>query len=321
MNDYELRYELLALTLGIKNNDCIFAMSEDEKKGYHLLFSTYQIMIEQDKDEFFIQTKKKDKVLTSLKNTLDFYEATNEREIKKILEKLENNNPESFFILPIGCLFNELNGHVFGIIIYKKDKEYIVTMVDKNLIRPVEYVTIAKDALDKFISYLFLNDKKPLEKKLYFNEAAELVSLSKEKMAIPLNIKTTRQFVGNCLVSEIEATLKLALFNCEADLFNRPPFRYTKHLKWGATFPVSTLEMRKRFLTAIKTNYPIFDEKLDDLFDKYLARKNDAKNFRRPPQTKLDFLSIQEKFKETTSSSKIKNDSFLHSHYSVDNER
>lgn len=284
MNDYELRYEILALTLGVKDNDKIFTVSEDLKKSYLILFSTYQKMIEQDTTAFFVDKEQKEKIIASLKNTLDFYEATNRESIKQLLEKLENNHPTSFFMLPLDYLINDsLDAiHTSGIIVYKRDEAYTLMMIDKNRFDPVNYITIAKDDLDSLSHYLFHSNKvHPFDKDLY-GELNEFVFLSKEKKLSPLNIKMNKQFISNCLFSEIEATLKTALFNCKINLFEHHPSQTTISPKWGSIFSFhSTLEIRKRFLTALKTNNTEFNKTLDYLFETYyLNRKNYAKKIK-----------------------------------------
>lgn len=152
-------------------------------------------------------------------------------------------------------------------------------MVDKNLLKPIKYVTIAKDKLDDLSECLFYSNKTCLLNKYIYGELTTFVSLSKEQKLTSLNIKINHQFIGICLISEIEATLKTALFNCKIDIFEYQHAQSVISPKWGSIFTLhTTLEMRKRFLVALKTNHPEFNEKLDYLFNTYYVnRKNNLK--------------------------------------------
>lgn len=74
---------------------------------------------------------------------------------------------------------------------------------------------------------------------------------------------------GNCIIKEIEATLKTALFHCRHDLF---ALQNSNKIKWNDSFD-SSLEMREHFLAAIKKEFKGPSKPFDLLFNLYKQRK------------------------------------------------
>lgn len=291
MNDYQRRYELLALTLGLKRNTSLYYRMKDVVTEHNrggdtgtedevMLLSTYKKMIEQDTDGFFIDENRKEYILSSLTKALDFCNAPSTAASLQILESLKTNDPTSFLIVPLAYPISSSKGHCSGLIIYKREDCYDVVMVDKakqfNHQFPVGFVTISAERIDQLNHVLYLSNKFSLPTIQPFEELKKLVHISTKKCVSRLNVSP--QNVGNCIVNEVESTLKVALFNCQKSILSHPDSKPTLRPKWNSC-PNSTLEMRKRFLKALKINQHEQNKSFDYIFNNYyLKRKNHPKN-------------------------------------------
>ncbi|MGM0155902.1 hypothetical protein IGI47_000144 [Enterococcus sp. AZ191] len=115
----ERKAELLALLLALKENGSYHSTGSDAKILYTLLFTTYQKMIAQDQQNFFIPKQQQSAIATSLQNTIDFYHATKQGEIKQLLENLKPDDRTSFMILPIQFLTEGEQKHAAGLLIHR----------------------------------------------------------------------------------------------------------------------------------------------------------------------------------------------------------
>lgn len=311
MDYYQRRYELLALTLGLKRNTNLYYRMEDAVKEHKrdgdtgtedevMLLSTYKKMIEQDTDGFFIDENRKEHILSSLTKTLDFCNAPSTTASLQILESLKTNDPTSFLIVPLAYPLYSGKGHCSGLIIYKHGNCYDVVMVDKaklfNHQFPVGLVTIYAERIDQLNHVLYLSNKFALPTIQPFEELKKLVHISTKKCVSRLNVDMSPQNVGNCIVNEVESTLKVALFNCQKSILSYSHSKTTLRPKWNSC-PHSTLEMRKRFLKALKTNKHEQNKSFDYIFNNYyLKRKNHPKNVKlQQKMMKLEKIRSQRK--------------------------
>lgn len=283
--EFERRIDMLALTLSLKENDKYF----DSSGGYPLLFSTYVEMIKNDKDQFFIEKEKKENILRSLKRTIDFWSFENKVTLQLCLEKMTMDDPTDFMIFPCAFLTenNRYNSeeslsHMVGVIIYKKKNHFVVMKVDKMECfddNQLSYLEIPEDNITNLSCLLFshklylMNDEfdEVIDNEEYLI-LKDLVQLSKNDEFIPiLSDIMKKQKTGNCVVSEMEASLKVALFNCQKDLFSLN-IDEKICLYWNLDYPKDTLEMRKRFLTAMKGDNQDWNQHFDYIFSCYVHK-------------------------------------------------
>ena len=128
--EFEMRFNMLALTLSLKSNDMHFEIGE----CYHLLFSTYIKMIENDQDNFFIEAERKEKIIQSLERTKAFYGFESKEQLQTIFETMSDNDPTDFMLFPSEFSSNEdkeSDAHICGLTVYKKNEEFLVMKVDK----------------------------------------------------------------------------------------------------------------------------------------------------------------------------------------------
>lgn len=269
-DEFIRRVDMLALTLSLKRNSRSFFPSE----FYELLFSTYIKMIENDPNHFFIDPIRRPKIIQSLERTLELYKLEEVGSLQTIFENLKNNDPTDFMLFP--ACYSLLNPaqrrHVSGLTVYKRDNQYVVIQVDKEEhLREgsVSYVHIPLEKIEE-LSRIFFASRHALDLKP-FGILRKIEALSHPFKAIP-SIILASQTTGNCLVSEVEASLKIALYNCQKDIFASPQTLLTP--KWNLTAPATaTIEMRKRFLVALKGSNEEWNQNFDYLFDYYLYRK------------------------------------------------
>ncbi|MBO0460530.1 MULTISPECIES: hypothetical protein [unclassified Enterococcus] len=271
-NDFKERVEMLAEALSLKGSETDFNIGDNR-----LLFSTYIKMIESDQDEFFIEKDHKHKIINSLKNTLSVYDSQESESIKNMFEKLKNNDPTDFVLVPVfffpGDYRKEL-AHVCGFTVYKKDEQFIVLKVDKQRLfdgYTASYFEIPANN-SKELGELFFQERDSWQKAPYyiFNELAKL-STSNKTIPIPA-IEMKEQTTTNCGVNEIEASLKTILFNCRTDIFSLDkdtPVTPT----WKPKYREAMTEMRRRFLDALKGKNIEQNKNLDHIFHFYLYRK------------------------------------------------
>lgn len=122
-NDFKERVEMLEMALSLKEDGRVFNI-----RNNRLLLLTYIKMIERDQDSFFIEKEQKHKIIHSLKNSLTVYDFHESESIQKMLEKLNNNDPTDFVLLPIFFIpgdYRKTLGHVCGFTVYKKMKNLL----------------------------------------------------------------------------------------------------------------------------------------------------------------------------------------------------
>lgn len=276
MNEFERRCELLSVSLGLKDSAKLSVLGEEGKRNYELLFSTYIKMIEQDQNNFFIDGTKKQKIIDSLKSTLSLSQTDSIRDFTKQLNDLKTDDPHSFILFPAFHNTPNVFAHSSGLIIYKnKQEDYLVTIIDKVDDTSAEYRTISKSKCTDIGEIILENKHRSFEKEPLW-VLNQLYKLSNEEGtygATDLNIVMQKQYIGNCVVNSLEATLKTALFNCRQNIFELSPQEIPITPKWHPT-PSSTLEMRERFLNAIKVPaHPKWNQYFDQVFEHYLIRK------------------------------------------------
>lgn len=273
-NDFKERVEMLEMALSLKEDGRVFNI-----RNNRLLLSTYIKMIERDQDSFFIEKEQKHKIIHSLKNSLNVYDFHESESIQKMLEKLNNNDPTDFVLLPIFFIpgdYRNTLGHVCGFTVYKKNEEFIVLKVDKQRLfdgYTASYFEIpAKNS--KELSNLIFLERDSWQKAPYYI-FTELVKLSKSSTSIPIPaIKMKKQTTKNCDVTEIEASLRTILFNCRKDIFSLDKdIKVTP--KWHSKHPSPTLEMRKRFVDAMEGEDIAQNENLKYILHHYRYRKGE----------------------------------------------
>ncbi|THE16276.1 hypothetical protein E1H99_00380 [Enterococcus hirae] len=269
--EFEMRFNMLALTLSLKNNDMHFEIGE----FYQLLFSTYIKMIESDQNDFFIEKKRKAKIIQSLERTKAFYDFEHKKQLQAVFEKMTNDDPTDFMLFPIVFLNRINNGknHLCGFTVYKKNEEFLVMKVDKQEDfddQTISYYKIPATCIEE-LSQLFFNERDFLKLTPYsiFNG---LIDISSIKVISTRTMK--EQDIGKCVISEVEDSLRTILFNCQTDIFSLP--KDTKIMpKWNLKHSEPTVEMRKRFVSALKGENKDWNQHFDYIFDYYLYRKGE----------------------------------------------
>ncbi|MBO1298563.1 MULTISPECIES: hypothetical protein [unclassified Enterococcus] len=271
-NDLKKRIEMLALTLSLKNDDQDFGRNG----GYPLLFSTYIQMLKNDQDEFFTEKENKEKIIRSLERSKSFYQHEKPEQLQEVFEKLGNNDPTDFILIPSKCYLgneDEAAYHAIGLVVYKKNDEFIVMGVDKaNFFNDhdVYYFKVPATQINELSQLFFIERSQEYRQAVSVLE--DLMTLSNSDITSIPGISMKTQLVGNCTVTEIEATLRTVLFNCRNDIFSLGDNQIVKP-KWHPKRPKTTLEMRERFATAVKGPNPEWNQQVDHVFGYYLCRK------------------------------------------------
>lgn len=290
INEFERRMDMLALTFSLKPNIDSFVTPQN----YELLISIYIKMLKHDSDHFFIDKNRQPKIIQSLSRLLELYQLDQPKKLEVMLENLRNNDPTDFLLFPVNyfMLNPEQRGHVCGLTIYKKDEQFVVIQVDKSELigaGAVSYVRLplkkAEELSEIFFSTRELTNFRPYETLM------AIEAISHKFKAIPA-VELARQTTANCGVSEIEASLKIILFNCKKDLFKLPE-QLMITPKWNMEHPESTLEMRTRFLKAVKGNNKEWNQNFDYLFDYYLYRKMICKKVEQANVSERKYLVYQ----------------------------
>ncbi|THE16266.1 hypothetical protein E1H99_00330 [Enterococcus hirae] len=269
--EFEKRVDMLALTLSLKGNDQFF----EGNGGYQLLFSTYIKMIESDHDNFFIEKERKKKIIQSLERTKAFYQFKKQQQLQAVFETMSNDDSTDFMLFPsvIQVEKNEKElKHLVGLTVYKKKHHFIVMKVDKQGVYNYSNVSYYKIPLPSIaqLSQLFFSERNT-KKTVQYSIFKSLAKLSNEVRTIP-RIILKEQSIGNCIISEVEASLRLILFNCQTDLFRLGTHKVITP-KWNLKHQEPTLEMRRRFLSAVKGEDKDWNQHFDYIFDYYLYRK------------------------------------------------
>ena len=266
--------DMLALTLSLKSNDDINCFPGI----YDLLFSTYIKMIKNDQEDFFIDKQRQPNIIQSLQRTIEIYKRTNIEDLHNIFLNLKNNDPTDFLLCP--AYFHMLDpkegGHICGLTIYKRDNELIIMQVDKESFfesGAVSYVKVPLKNIQELSQIIFsareFFDFKP------YGILRKIEAISHKFKAIS-SIKLAHQTTGNCGIIEIEATLRLILFHCKKDIFALQTCdRITP--KWGRDSQDSaTIEMKVRFVEAMKGTDQEWNENFDYVLSYYLYRKKQS---------------------------------------------
>ena len=270
VREFEKRVDMLALTLSLKRNDRVFHTGE----GYQLLFSTYIKMLENDQNDFFIEKERKEKIIESLKRTKAFYDFKKKRQLHAVFETMTNDDPTDFMLFP-STMYVEKDvkapRHLVGLTVYKKKNRFFVMKVDTEHFydrSSVSYFQIPLSNIEKLSHLFFLErDIKNTEQYYILKTLAELSNEARPISSVILK----KQSVGNCIVSQVETSLSMILFNCRTDLFRSMHKEITP--KWNLKHLEPTLEMRRRFLLAVKGEDKDWNQHFDYIFDYYLYKK------------------------------------------------
>lgn len=271
-NDFYLHLDMLALTLSLRKN------AFNSTKRVELLFSTYIKMIKNDSDYFFIDKKRQPNILTSLERSKAVCRIDKAKELENWLKNLRQDDPTDFLLLPASFYVmkdGKRRSHMGGLTILRKKNYYMVLHVDKEKWLngfAVSYVQVAVTNVRK-LSNILLYEPDFKEDKL-FSVFRKIEQISEDFQAIP-SIEMKSQTTGNCVVAEIEASLKTILYNCQIDLLSIDS-RERVTPKWNVTHDEPTLEMRKRFLEAMKGENKSWNDHFDYLFAYYLYRKGQS---------------------------------------------
>lgn len=277
-NEFRKKLDLLALSLSLQENINHFGLNKD----YQLLFSTYIQMIHEDQDEFFIKQSQKENISESLKRTKDFYDFEKKEQVQMIFEKLRNNDPTDFMLIPSSFYpgeYGEVSPHACGLTVYKKNDSFVVMKVDKEKEfddHTVSYFEIPPTNILK-LSQLFLEERfHEVRKPYYVLKRLTALSTQNESIGIP-TIVMKGQKTGNCSVNEVDAALKTILFHCRKDIFSLDTNEQVTP-KWHSEHAESILETRKRFLIALKGKNPELNRQLDYIYFHYLYKKGQLKS-------------------------------------------
>lgn len=266
--------DMLALTLSLKSNDDINCFPGI----YDLLFSTYIKMIKNDQEDFFIDKQRQPHIIQSLQRTIEIYKLTNIEDLHNIFGNLRNNDPTDFVLFP--AYFHMLDpkegGHICGLTIYKRDNEFMIMQVDKESFFESGAVSYVKAPLKNIqeLSQIIFSAREFFDFKPY-GILRKIEAISHKFKAIP-SIKLAHQTTGNCGIIEIEATFRLILFHCKKDLFALQTCdRITP--KWGKDSQYSaTIEMKVRFVEAMKGTDQEWNQNFDYVLGYYLYRKKQS---------------------------------------------
>lgn len=301
MNEFRKKLDILALSLSLQENINHFGLNKD----YQLLFSTYIQMIREDQDNFFIEKERKENIMESLKRTKDFYDFEKKEQVQMIFEKLRNDDPTDFMLIPSSFYpgeYGAVSPHTCGLTVYKKNDSFIIMKVDKEKNfddHTVSYFEIPPTKILE-LSELFLKERFHEVRKPYFVlRRLATLSIQNESIGIPA-ITMKEQKSGNCSVSEVDASLKTILFNCRKDIFSLEMNNQVTP-KWHSKHAEPSLEMHNRFLSALKEKNPDWNRQLDYIFIYYLYKKGQLKSeFLKNIDTKKRrwHLQIQFLFKE-----------------------
>ncbi|WP_206853793.1 hypothetical protein [Candidatus Enterococcus mangumiae] len=269
-NDFKQRLDILSMILSLKAND-----REIKHTDFELIFSLFKKMIQNDQDDFFIDNKRQPAIVASLERSEQIYQLDKAEEIQELFIDLKTDDPTDFLLFPVCFCVNEEERpprHLTALTFYKKNDHLLMIHVDKEKYfkeSTVSYVEIPMTNME-ILSELLLFSRDRIESGA-FSVLKKIETIAGEFQRLPM-IEMKGQMIGNCVVSEIEAALKVALFNCKVDLFS---FEADEVVipKWNLFHDDSTLEMRLRFLEALKVANQEWNAQFDYIFDYYLYRK------------------------------------------------
>lgn len=267
LNDFKKRIDILAMNLSLKENDRFY-------NGLELIFELYEKMIQNDQDAFFIDKERKAHIIESLKYSKQIFESDKPVKIQELLLNLRSDDPTDFFIFPatFSAFEEEQSFHLCGLIFYRKNSHLLAIQVDKQRYFKQTVIAYTQIPLTKIevLSKILLDNRDHCGHKP-FDIFKDIEAISEAFQSIP-TIQMKEQMTGNCVILELEATLKLALYHCQRDIFSiNINERVTP--TWNLVHPNPTLEMRKRFLGVIKGKNQKWNAQYDYIFGYYLYRK------------------------------------------------
>ncbi|STD27117.1 hypothetical protein [Enterococcus mundtii] len=267
INDFKKRIDILAMNLSLKENDRFY-------DGLELIFALYEKMIQNDQDAFFIDKERKAHIIESLKYSKQIFEIKKPMKIQELLLNLRSDDPTDFLIFPatFSVFEHNLSAHLCGLIFYRKNNHLLAIQVDKQRYfkqTVVSYTQIPLTKIEHLSKILFVNRDHYGHKP--FDIFKDIEAISAAFQSIP-TIQMKEQMTGNCVILELEATLKLALYHCQRDIFSIDiNERVTP--TWNLVHPNPTVEMRERFLKVVKGKNKKWNAQFDYIFGYYLYRK------------------------------------------------
>ncbi|MBF8807989.1 MAG: hypothetical protein IC227_06125 [Enterococcus lacertideformus] len=294
MDDFERKFLMLALALGLGNACDFKVVGEEGKKNYQLLFSTLIKMIENDQHEFFIDKAKKTEIISSLKRTIDFYNTNSPKELQQLIESMNKNTSSNFMIIPTYINLEKYD-HVYSLILYQKEDHCVVTMVDKLGIGSGEYSNgafskIKAENLYALSEFLFLT-KFEYHKNSNYNLSEIIYQLGEGKYDREYLNLTMNGYKGvqNRPVVEILASLKTALYNYQVNIFD-----HTTNLDlMGTALETEDVylkpkiggaeEFYRHLFNAFKEETQRYNQAFEHAFNYYLQRKLEKKEISKDP--------------------------------------
>jgi hypothetical protein len=181
------RLDMIQQVLNVHSN------GSNEKENICDLFKTYANLIK--------ESKKSNATLPLERSEISFRD---KHTLKMHVKSLENNNPQSFLIMPLYS-----NNHMFATVIRKRGDKFVSTIVNKGD-RPsmrgqfVEH-TLSESGIEELINDLHNNMGEKATRTIYsiFNKHSDSHRI--------LNMYSRDQKVGNCYIKEPENAIKYAL--------------------------------------------------------------------------------------------------------------
>ncbi|WP_195476093.1 hypothetical protein [Enterococcus mundtii] len=220
-------------------------------------------------------------VLESLQRSKEFCSIENSQNLKKLLENMRNNDPTDFMIFPIPIknpISEYMQPQLNTLTIYKKEDYFVVTQVEngqQDEPRQLEYFWIPLmdvASLCEVISF----SRNTIESidSVVPNIVDEIREISDqyEVTPTPIDKKETIAF-NDHWIGKVESALRIILSNCRTNEFYisstiqpLPP--------WNMKHPDPNIEMKKRFLEAVKGQKQEWNDQFDYVFDYFLYKKN-----------------------------------------------
>ena len=277
-DEFIKRLDMLSLALSL---DTMWENFRSSLGMYELVFSTYISMIKNDPDEFFMEKEQQVSVLESLQRSKEFCSIENSQNLKKLLENMRNNDPTDFMIFPIPIknpISEYMQPQLNTLTIYKKEDYFVVTQVEngqQDEPRQLEYFWIPLmdvASLCEVISF----SRNTIESidSVVPNIVDEIREISDqyEVTPTPIDKKETIAF-NDHWIGKVESALRIILSNCRTNEFYisstiqpLPP--------WNMKHPDPNIEMKKRFLEAVKGQKQEWNDQFDYVFDYFLYKKN-----------------------------------------------
>lgn len=292
MDDFDRKFHMFALALGLGDAGNFRVVGEEGKKNYQLLFSTLIKMIEMDENEFFIDKTRKPEIISSLKRTIDFYHTNSPKELQQLIESMKKDDPTNFMIIPAYITSKEYD-HVYSLILYQQTDHYVVTMIDKlgkgsDKHSCGAFSKIKKENLNVLCDILF-HTKFEYHKKNQCNLSRIIYQLGEGKYGREHLNLTMNEYKGvaNCPVIEILGSLKTALFNCQVNIFNHTMDVELKKMRTKEKSIKPKIGEAKAFYNylyhAFKTENVVHNQALEHAWKYYLERKMEKVNCSKHP--------------------------------------